>query len=407
MERKDSRGRILRKGEYERKNGYAFRQSDQATGEVSWCYAKTLNELRKRERQLVEDSVSGVKRVGRKKTIDSLFRIYQAERRVDVATGAIRESTLDKQIYDWKNHVAPRLGRRKVASVTTQDLERMLLDMMATDGLKLSSVETIYNNAVRGFFKWCHRNGYIKSDPSIGALSDKARKIKAQLAASDTDEVPRCLDEQQRRYLLKALESDRYEYHAPIIRLLLHTGLRFGELAGLGEEHIKDDMLLIRRTLRYATDEDGHSRYVMNGPKTPSSKRDVWLTDTAREDLANWRSLGIHCEDTVAGHTGLVFCSPKGHALNIKNFTSVLKRLAAESNGVLPMGFSSHWLRHTFICDAIDAGVPAAVVASFVGHSSLDVTLKVYYSCRREAKAAGLAILNNSQLSNMDASHQY
>ena len=67
MERKDSRGRILRKGEYERKNGYAFRQSDQATGEVSWCYAKTLNELRKRERQLVEDSVSGVKRVGRKK----------------------------------------------------------------------------------------------------------------------------------------------------------------------------------------------------------------------------------------------------------------------------------------------------------------------------------------------------
>jgi hypothetical protein len=165
MERKDSKGRNLRKGEYERKNGYAYRYSDKSTGETSWCYAPTLAELRKREKQVAEDAIAGVKLAGRKKTVNALYELYQAERRVDVTTGAIRQSTLDKQIFDWKHHVAPRIGNRKVASITTHDLEKALMDMIATDGLKLSSVETIYSNGIRGFFKWCHRNGYTKTGP--------------------------------------------------------------------------------------------------------------------------------------------------------------------------------------------------------------------------------------------------
>lgn len=48
-ERKDSKGRILKKGEAQRPNGtYMFRYTDKFK-KKHWCYAPTLQELRKKE----------------------------------------------------------------------------------------------------------------------------------------------------------------------------------------------------------------------------------------------------------------------------------------------------------------------------------------------------------------------
>lgn len=49
-----------------------------------------------------------------------------------------------------------------------------------------------------------------------------------------------------------------------------------------------------------------------------------------------------------------------------------------------------------FITDAIDAGVPARVVSQYVGHDSMEITMCVYYTCRRSTVEEAIDILNRS-----------
>ncbi|HIQ91232.1 MAG TPA: integrase DNA-binding domain-containing protein [Candidatus Coprosoma intestinipullorum] len=58
--RKDNNNRVLKDGEYQRTNGsYEYKWRDKK-GKRHSIYAKTLNELRKKESSLLKDSITGI-----------------------------------------------------------------------------------------------------------------------------------------------------------------------------------------------------------------------------------------------------------------------------------------------------------------------------------------------------------
>lgn len=92
--------------------------------------------------------------------------------------------------------------------------------------------------------------------------------------------------------------------------------------------------------------------------------------------------------------------SPKRCALMGAAINKQLHLIARSANAkvgceVIPEKLTCHWMRHTFITDAIDAGVPAHVVAQYVGHDGPDVTMRVYYTCRRSSVEDAVALLNS------------
>mgnify|MGYP000795327042 CR=1 FL=1 len=61
--RKDSKNRILKEGEYERSNNtYEFKWTDK-NGKRHSIYAKTLDELREKELDILRDTLNGIKAV--------------------------------------------------------------------------------------------------------------------------------------------------------------------------------------------------------------------------------------------------------------------------------------------------------------------------------------------------------
>ena len=59
MSRKDDKGRVLQKGETQRKDGrYVYRYTER--GETKSIYAKTLNELRQKEKELTKAETMGI-----------------------------------------------------------------------------------------------------------------------------------------------------------------------------------------------------------------------------------------------------------------------------------------------------------------------------------------------------------
>lgn len=389
--RKDSNGRNLNKGEYQRKDNYAYRHVA-SNGQVTWIYAKTLIELRKKEQQLLKDSVVGVKHDGRRKTLAQVATEYLESRVADVAAGLLRQTTYDGYVYNWKMFFdGSRISKLKIAAITTKDIQQHYKNMLV-DGKKIGTCETAHV-VLSGIFKYAYDQGYCEKNVARGALTQIANASK-KAATARGDDVARCLDITQRAYLLQALETDKFRHYGPIIRLMLHTGLRIGEVCGLTSDDVDNDMIRVRRVLKYCHDENGHMTYKVNPPKSATSRRDVPLSLAAQQDLMDWFSLGRSVPGTFCGLDGLVFCTPKQKALTYRAVNKVLRQLVKESNGQLPDGLTCHWLRHTFVCDAIDAGVPIAVVSAYVGHEDTKVTTRVYYQCRPNTMQAGLEILN-------------
>lgn len=396
MSRKDSRGRVLQKGESERishgeRLGYVYRCKDECGAPVQ-IYAKTLSELRKKEKAFAADAAHGVKRDGRKLTVQQVAEAWFESRRGDVAAGMLRQTTLDSYIYSWTAYFkGSPLARSKAAAVTVARIQEHYKRMLA-DGLTVGTCETAHV-VLSGVFKYAHAQGLTATNPARGALTAISKATRtAQRAAGGV--VARCLDKESRAYLLEALNAPRYAHYAPIVRLMLHTGLRIGEIAGLTSADVAEGVVRVRRCLKYCHDERGYMRLVVNPPKTATSRRDVMLSAAARADLAAFLALDVQCTATVGGVSGFVFCTPKGRPLTYRAVNKILRQLVKESGGALPSGLTCHWLRHTCVCDAIDAGMPIAAVSKYVGHESTEVTMRVYYDCRPHVMAEGLAILD-------------
>jgi len=364
MDRHDSRGRKLSKGEYERKDGsYGYRYIDEETGDARWAYAQSLAALRKKEKAVEKRAEKGVVRKGSTTSLDQAFDLWVEKRRVDVASNLHRGHTLDNYIYLWNTEVRrSRLGRCKVSKLTKELIEEHYKSMRAA-GVSIGTIETVHT-PLSQVVKFAQTNGWCKTDVSRGACAAVSKQARERDEAEGKDEHPKCLENEEKAALLDELKDPRWRHWAPIVKLLLHTGLRASELCGLLPDDVGEDSIWVRRSLGYKHDEYGHMRFVDGPPKTAKSRRELLLTDDAKNDLEEWRSLGLRCEATPCGLVGLVFCTPRGCALTYAAINKQLHAIARSANKkagreVVPEGLTCHWMRHSFITNAIDAGVPA------------------------------------------------
>lgn len=86
--RKDSKGRKLRDGESERKDG-RYRYTDIRTGKRNSIYAATLPELRTKEKRLEKDLDDNILTDGavKKMTLNALFDTYMATHEIADSPG--------------------------------------------------------------------------------------------------------------------------------------------------------------------------------------------------------------------------------------------------------------------------------------------------------------------------------
>ena len=74
--RKDSKGRVLRKGEHERKDGrYHYLYLD-ASGKRCYVYAKDLISLREMEKEIERDLLDGISTASGKTTLNRIFKMH-------------------------------------------------------------------------------------------------------------------------------------------------------------------------------------------------------------------------------------------------------------------------------------------------------------------------------------------
>jgi integrase len=272
---------------------------------------------------------------------------------------AYKPSALRGYEQALRTRILPALGGAKLGDIRRSDVQRVVNRMMA-DGLEPSTVRNALM-PLRAIYRQALALEDVAVNPTTGVQLPAVRGKRERIASPA-----------EAAGLLEALPSrDR-----AVWATALYAGLRSGELQALTDELVDLDANVIR--VQWSWDPKAGRV----APKSRAGRRTVPVPGELRKYLLEHRL-------ARGRRGGLFFARPDGRPFS----NQALSQRAARrwrAAGLEPIGL--HECRHTFASLMIAAGVNAKTLATFIGHTSITVTLDRYGHLfpGSEKEAAGL-----------------
>ena len=389
--RKDSHGRVLKENESERANHtYQFRWRDH-TGKRHYIYAKTLEDLREKEKEVQKYRNSGIRIENRNITVNDIFDLW-----VKIKKG-IKDNTFQNYIYMYEHFVKPDFGTFKLINLKKSDVRRFYNILADERNMKISSIESIHT-VLYQVLELAVDDNYLLSNPSDNALKELKK------THDFGNEKRRALTIKEQEIFIKFLnESPLCRRWKPIFTVMINTGLRVGELTGLRWEDVnfEKNVIEINHTLVYYKHKNG-CYYSINTPKTKSGYRTIPMLDSVRNALLEEKEYQLNCgvpqDITIDGYTNFIFINRYGNVQNQSMLNKALRYIMRECNQeildkngctentiYLPR-FTCHNLRHTFATRLCECGTNIKVIQEVLGHGDIKTTMNIYTDATQELK---------------------
>ena len=206
-------------------------------------------------------------------------------------------------------------------------------------------------SAVRGLYRFLHRNEVVDANPARAVGSPKLERY-----------LPSYLDRTQIDLVFQAAEVRAWEgrfndvRNLAILELFYSTGMRLSELRGIN----RGDLDLVSQQVKVT----GKGR----------KQRIIPVGDHASLALRNYESK----RDEVVGQLGgkadraAFFLSALGRRLSTRSIQLVVTKFLGQIDE--SVGLSTHSLRHTFATHLLDAGADLRAVQELLGHASISTT---------------------------------
>ena len=376
--RRDSRNRVLRTGESQRKDGrYLYKYVD-ADGKPQSVYSWKLVAtdkvpagkrdciaLRDKEREIQRSLADGVSTASGKLTVSELYTRFTTLR------GNVKRSTKGSRQYTAKLIAEDLLGAKLISGVKPSDAQEWALRMQGK-GLSYRVINNT-RRSLKAAFQMAVSDGWLRKNPFDFALNTVIR---------NEVNVRSALTEEQEQVLLDFVRHDKpYSRYYNEILILLRTGLRIGEFCGLTVQDIdfENGFINIDHQLRW---EKGGSGYYIDTPKSKSSIRKVPMSAEARKALERVIARRGEPEPfTVDGYSGFLFVNEIGEPYPAHHYQEALRRVVQKYNRTheeqLPK-VSPHVLRHTFCTRLANKNINPKSLQYIMGHSDINITLNLY-----------------------------
>ena len=301
-------------------------------------------------------------------------RVFAAQR-MEAWERRLRKTTL----HGYRLGLAaalPLIGDRRVSEVTRADAIRVAEVLRTSPSGRERAYASLRNilAPLQSLFGDAIEAGLIQANP----FAAKAKLLRQVVTVShDPDDhagdvFPYTREEQRR--LLAAIED--LEDRAAVL-VALRAGLRRGEVLALRRPNVDFDARMIRVRERWAMREN-------EIPKSRTSRRDVPMTFELERAL---RAV-IAAQDARAAKRGrpapeLLFPAKAKRTAATQHqeenafgrrFARTLAAAGIERRSPNPF----HQLRHTFASELLARGVDIWTVSRWLGHSSIELTNKVY-----------------------------
>ncbi|MEV3893876.1 tyrosine-type recombinase/integrase [Streptomyces anulatus] len=328
-----------------------------------------------------------------------------------VAVHQLRENTHTRYTACVNQYLVPGLGKKKLAKLTAKDVRTWLNQVRTTCQCCARSIDAGRDQPRCCAAGACCSKRLSPLTPAYihsvlkSALEHAVREEEITRNVRTGTPRPRRfepLTADEARQLLTATRGHRL--HA-LFELALHTGLRKGELLGLHWEDLDLDAgtAAIRRTLQ-RTNAGGLTALPT---KTRASERRIALPARCLPSLRLHHEAQQRERDTASTewqHSGYVFTTPQGNAIDPANLTRTFTLLLRKA-GLRRIRF--HDLRHSTATLLLEQGVELVVIKELLGHAHIGVTATVYAHVRLRLQRKAIDSLstaldvpaNNSSLS--------
>jgi integrase len=248
-----------------------------------------------------------------------------------------------------ENHLLPRFGRRRLASIQPSEVREWVADLSRA-GLAPETVKAIYLTL-----------GQIMKTAQIDRLIGRSPCVGVELPKQATGEEMHFLTADQVGDLADAI-TPRFR---ALILTAAYAGMRAGELTALKRRRVNLQAGAI--DVVEAMGEVGG--VLVTGPTKTGKRRTLrvppFLVDVLAQQMAEYPS------------SDYLFTATEGGPVRHRNFSARHFRPAVERAG-LPDELRFHDLRHTCAALMIASGCHLQEVKTYLGHSSIRVTSDRY-----------------------------
>lgn len=377
--RRDSKGRVLRAGESQQKDGryrYTYYRNGKPHCFYSWKLEDTdripqgkrsCESLRSKIKELNKSLEQGIAFRGAGINVLGLTEKYLA---IQNANEKLRTST--KAGYRTSlNHIkASSFAMTRIDKVKKSDAKGWMITLRES-GLGYSTISSVFS-LLKMSFRMAVDDDLIMKNPFDFVLTD--------YVPDDSRKKDALLPDEQKS-LLEFIKKDRYysQYYDAIV-ILFETGLRIAEFCGLTTDNIDMEHRLIKIDTQLHKDKDG---YYLEPPKTTAGARTVPMTDEAYECFE--RLIENRTEKQkkrcVEGRKGyLCFDSndmPRYGGQWDKIFENIWKQYKRQHQGAMNK-VTPHICRHTFATNMVVKGMNPAILKQILGHDDISTTYKIY-----------------------------
>ena len=295
-----------------------------------------------------------------------------------IKSPSVKANTIQTYSYIYRGQIGPVIGNTPIRNITALQIQRIVNE-------KAERYTGIYAAHIMGLLcemlTDAYKHDIVKHDIGSKIVAPKWKENQERKA----------LTPEQQEGLLIASTGTKTEY---MIKLILQSGLRIGELLGLQWSDIdqRKGIIKVRHTLEKLTGQP----YRLKPTKSRNGLRDIPLTEEARNILKlqavkqkeDRLKAGTYWKP-AEGLEDLIFTNETGAPFPPGDATVYLKPVKKRMTAAgLETDFSYHHLRHTFGKRCYDAGMDIKTLQEIMGHGSFNTTMSTYVNTDPGQRAA-------------------
>lgn len=368
-------------------------------GKIKYFYGKTQKEIKDKVKAFEKTLGLNSAKTIRKMTLFEYASKWLVEEKKDV----LALKTYDNyenflRLYLQESDVG-NIQIEKFVSMEKRDADAVIKQFFDSLAQKYSkSIISLGYTILNQVFEYGIADEILLYNPMLRLKKPKSSFVPKVIEALNSDELELLWNELHRINTKDSIITGKegtpvYGLPAYLAVFIAYTGLRYGEAAGLHREYInkEEKYATIKTQVVFVKDREEISgvknKWVETLPKgnkeriIPLANRAIEIIETIEERFPEIKN-------------GTLQFSNTGNPISISNVNRVLKSMCNRAG--ITKNVSPHVLRHTFasiLLNEDDQSLP--IISEILGHSSVEITYKVYIDIFMKKKMKTIELFNN------------